>query len=355
VPERFDVVVIGGGQAGLAVSHYLARRGLRFVILEAAPRVGDSWRSRWDSLVLFSPARYSELPGVRFPGDPDRYPGKDEMGDYLDLYSRKLDLPVRLKSHVRSLSRAEGRYAASVDGTAYEAPAVIVATGGFQRPRVPGFASELAPDVVQVHSAEYKRPDQLPPGPVMVVGGAASGLQIANELADEREVYLSVGSRVPSLPDFVLGKDVFWWLDHLPLMRITIDTRPGKRMSRRPLIKGESLRKLSRRDTVERLDRAVDARGRAIVCRDGRAVEAPTVVWATGFRPDYSWIDIPAFDDTGSPIHSRGVTESPGLYFLGMRWQHSLGSSLIGWVRHDAEFIAKQAVERVRSVPEGGP
>ncbi len=349
MPEQFDVVVIGGGQAGLAAGHYLHERGLRFVILEEAPRLGDSWRSRWDSLVLFSPARYSELPGVSFPGDPDRYPGKDEMGDYLELYARELDLPVRLESHVRSLSRVDGRYVAEADGPAYEAPAVIVATGGFQRPQVPGFVRELSADVVQLHSADYKNPRQLPPGPVMVVGAAASGLQIADELANDRKVYISVGSRVPSLPDFILGKEVFWWLDHLPLTRITIDTRLGKRMSRRPLIKGDSLRKLSRRDSVERLDRAVDARGRTVVCRDGRAVEVPGVVWATGFGADYSWIDIPAFDDTGLPIHRRGVTEFPGLYFLGMRWQHNLGSSLIGWVRHDAEFIADRAGERVRS------
>jgi putative flavoprotein involved in K+ transport len=350
-----NVIVIGGGQAGLAAGHYLAKRDLRFVILEAASRVGDSWRSRWDSLVLFSPARYSSLPGLPFPGEPDRYPGKDEMGDYLELYAQELDLPVRLESRVRSLSRVDGRYVAEVEGTAYEAPAVIVAAGGFQRPQVPGLASELTPDVVQIHSAEYRRPDELPPGPVMVVGAAASGLQIADELADERKVYISVGSRVPSLPDFILGKEVFWWLDHLPLTRITIDTPLGRRMSRRPLIKGDSLRKLSRRDTVERVERAVEARGRAIVCDDGRAVEVPSVVWATGFRADYSWIDIPAFDDTGLPIHRRGVTEFPGLYFLGMRWQHNLGSSLIGWVRHDAEFIADHAAERARRFQRGAP
>jgi putative flavoprotein involved in K+ transport len=351
--ERFDAVVIGGGQAGLSTGYYLTRRGLRFVILEAAARVGDSWRTRWDSLTLFSPARYSALPDLPFPGDPDRYPGKEEMGNYLELYARELDLPVRVNSPVRSVTRTDAGYLARTAGASYEAPALVVATGGFQRPQVPGFAERLGPEVLQLHSAEYRNPEQLRAGEVLVVGAAASGLQIADELADERKVYIAVGSRVPSLPDFILGKEVFWWLDHLPLMRVTIDTPLGKRMSRRPLIKGDSLRKLSRRDTVERLDRAVDARERTVICQDGGAVEAPNVVWCTGFRVDYSWIDVPAFDDRGLPVHRRGVTESPGLYFVGLRWQHNLGSSLIGWVRQDAEFIVEHlAGERGRS--DGG-
>jgi putative flavoprotein involved in K+ transport len=306
--------------------------------------VGDSWRRRWDSLELFTVGRYSELPGMRFPGDPERFAGKDDVAGYLESYARTLQLPVRLGSSATSLRRADGRYRVTVEGGPdYEAEHVIVATGAYQRPHVPELATELDSSVVQLHSAEYSNPDQLAAGDVLVVGGANSGVQIAQELSNTRRVRLAVGTKPLRLPRRILGRSLHWWGDHLGLMRAPIGRLRGSKRSGDLLI-GTSYRQLAHRHGVELLGRAVDADGRTVICADGESVEADVVLWATGFRPDYSWIEVPVVDEHGEPVHRRGVTESPGLYFLGMHLQHSLGSSLIGFVRHDAKFI----VERVR-------
>jgi putative flavoprotein involved in K+ transport len=341
VAERTDVLVIGGGQAGLTAGYYLAERAIPYRILEAAPRVGESWRRRWDSLELFTVARYSQLPELGFPGDPERFPGKDDVADYLESYAKTLDLPVRLNTRVSSLSRTDGGYRIDAkDGSTFESRHVIVATGAYQRPHVPDVAAKLDDSVAQLHSAEYRNPDALPEGDVLVVGGANSGVQIAEELAATRRVRLAVGTKPLRLPRRILGKSLHWWGDHLGIIRAPIGRRRQGKHSGDLLI-GTSWRQLAERG-VEICGRAVDATGSRVNCADGVTFDVDVVIWATGFRPDYSWIDVPVLDERGEPIHRRGVTESPGLYFLGMHFQHSLGSSLIGFVRHDAEFIVER-------------
>ena len=338
---RHDVVIIGGGQAGLALGYHLARQGRRFVILEAASEPAAAWSARWDSLKLFTPARYDSLPGLPFPGDLDRYPGRDEVVDYLAAYARHFALPVELNSRVKAVRRHGDRYVIQLAERAYEAEQVVIATGPFQTPFVPPLAADLERDVVQFHSVEYRYPDALPEGPVLVVGGGNTGFQIAAELAATRAVHLSIGSRQMPLPQRLLGRDLFWWLEATRLMRRTVDSRIGRRMKDRDTLIGSNPRGL-RRLGVEIHGRTTAASGSEVSFADGTRGSFATVIWATGFTLDHSWIDAPVFDDDGRVQHERGVTASPGLYFLGLPWQHTRGSALLGWVKDDVEYLAAQ-------------
>jgi len=342
--ERTEVVVVGGGQAGLAAGHYLAEAGVGFVILDAAGRGGQSWRERWDSLQLFTPAAYSSLPGLPFPGDPDHYPGKDEVADYLEAYASKFGLPVRHDARVTSLEASDGGYRIATESDTLQARQVIVATGAYQRPYIPPIAEGLSEEVVQLHSAAYRNPAQLPAGNVLVVGSANSGAQIARELAASRHVYLSRGQRLPSLPHRLLGKSLHWWGDKLGLIAAPLHSLKG-RTQRGDLLVGTSPRQLARRHGVQLRPRTVAAGGTTVRFADQRTLDVTTIVWATGYRPDYSWIQILVLDERGTPRHRRGVTESPGLYFLGMHNQYSRGSSLLYWVKEDAAYIVERASE----------
>jgi putative flavoprotein involved in K+ transport len=345
--ERYDVVVIGAGQAGLAIGRELARAGRRFVILEAAA-VAAAWRERWDSLVLFTPRRYSGLPGLPFPGEPDAYPTRDEVVAYLERYASELELPVRLDSRVRSVRSAEGgRFVVELDGGSIEADAVVVATGPFQAPFVPAVAEGLGPDVFQLHSVEYRRPADVPTGRVLVVGGGNTGFQLAKELAATHDVELAVGTKQTPLPQRFLGRDLFWWLTKTGILSKTVDTRLGRRARDRDTLIGSSPRELRRRHGVAVRPRVVRAEGRTVGFADGTELEVDAVVWATGYRHDHSWIELPVFDDEGRLRHRRGVTDVPGLFFLGLSWQHTRGSALIGFVGDDAAFIAEQVAARM--------
>ena len=337
-----EVVVIGGGQAGLAIGYHLARKASDFVILEAADQPAAAWKTRWDSLKLFTPARYSSLPGLPFPGDPDSYPGRDEVASYLTEYARHFALPVELGSRVCSIRRADGCYLVELEDRTYNAAQVVVATGPFQVPFVPTAADGLADEVVQFHSTTYRTQRDVPAGPVLVVGGGNTGFQIAQELSSSHEVHLSIGSQQKPLPQRIFGRDLFWYLDRTGLIRASRDTRIGKRLEGRDTLIGSNPRILRKRYGVRLHPRAVGASGRTIRFNDDSALDLAGVIWATGFRNDHSWIEAPIFDDRNRVVHRRGVTVSPGLYFLGLTWQHTRGSALIGWVGDDAAYIADQ-------------
>jgi putative flavoprotein involved in K+ transport len=337
-----DIVVIGAGQAGLAMGFFLKRQGRRFVILDAADSVGAAWRTRWESLALFTSRRYSGLPGSPFPGDPDGDPTRDEVIAYLERYADTFQLPIELDSEVGSLDRAEDGFILGLADRSLRADQVVVATGPFQAPFTPELAERLAGDVYQTHAVGYRRPDEVPPGTVLVVGGGNTGFQIAKELAGTHEVVLSVGSRQTPLPQRLLGRDLFWWLTKAGILSVTVESRLGSRLKDRDTLIGSSPRNLQRRYRVALKGRAVDADGRTVRFADGSGVEVAAVIWATGYRPDYSWIKLPVFDEAGRLQHRRGVSDIPGLYFLGLTWQHTRGSALIGWVKNDAEFISER-------------
>jgi putative flavoprotein involved in K+ transport len=355
--ERFDVVVIGAGQAGLAVGYFLARQGRRFVILERAGAIGAAWRARWDSLILFTPRRYDALAGLPFPGDPDGYPTRDEVAAYLERYAADFALPVELDSAVRSVTANDGAFVVDLDDRRLEARQVVVATGPFQEPFVPPLADQLAAEVFQCHATAYRRPSDVPEGTVLVVGGGNTGFQIAKELADTHEVVLSVGSRQTPLPQRLLGRDLFWWLTRIGVMKATVETRLGRRLRERDTLIGSSPRQLRRRG-IELKPRAIVVSGRSVGFSDGTDVKVDGVIWATGYRLDHSWIHLPGVGPDGTIRHRRGVTEVPGLYLVGQSWQHTRGSALLGWVKDDARFIADQieAFAKAQSSPvSSGP
>jgi len=332
--------VVGGSQAGLAMAWHLARRGLRFVVLDAGPEIGHTWRSRWDSLTLFTPAQHDALPGMPFPGGPDTYPTKDPVADYLQDYAAAFNLPVRLNARVAHLSQTAEGFEIRTQDESYGARQVVVATGPFQTPFIPPAAQRLDGSVTQLHSAGYRSPQALPPGPVLVVGGGNSGFQIAEELASAgRRVDLSIATKQPRLPQRLAGKDLFWWLTRLRLMRVSTESRLGRRMSSRDFIIGSSRRRL-RAAGVRFRPGVADTQECTVRLADGTGLDVSTVVWATGYRPDYSWIDIPGVVQDGQVIHRRGVTGVSGLYFLGLTWQHTRGSALLGFVNDDAAYLA---------------
>ena len=348
----YEVVVIGAGQAGLTMGYYLAQQGRRFVILERGDSVASAWRERWQSLTLFTPRRYSALPGLPFPGDPDGYPTRDDVIEYLERYAETFELPTEFNSNVGRLSGKDGRLVLEVNGRTITADQVVVATGPFQTPFIPKLADDLDPDVWQAHSTGYQRPSDVPDETVLVVGGGNTGFQIAKELSAMRKVNLSVGTRQKPLPQRLAGRDLFWWLTKTGLIHKTVDSRLGQRLKDRDTLIGSSPRELKRRYGVELKPRAVAASGRTVRFEDGSGVEVDAAIWATGYRPDYSWIDLPIFDSDGRLRHRRGVTDVLGLCFLGLTWQHTRGSALIGWVKEDAEFIAERIEARKRGVPQ---
>lgn len=345
---QVEVVVIGAGQAGLAMGYYLAQQGRPFVILDGASRIGNSWRFRYDSLKLFTDAPYNSLPGLPFPGAPGHYPTKDEVADYLERYAETHQLPVRLNTKVLALKQAAAGYLVETEGQTYRADQVVIATGPFQRAFTPPISKGLAPEVFQIHSSQYRNPDQLPAGPVLVVGAGNSGAQMAEELSLTRKVYLSIGSKPPFRPQRILGKSLFWWLEKLGVMDLTAETWLGKKLSATDPLIGTDLPKIARQRGVEMLGRTEQAQGTSITLAGGRALPVSTIIWATGFRPDFSWVQAPVFDERGVPIHKRGVTAVPGLYFLGLRWQHTQGSALLGGVGKDAAFLAGKMAEQAK-------
>lgn len=363
VTHHFDTIIVGGAQAGLAAGYYLRGQGQNFVILDANERIGDAWRKRWDSLRLFTPARYNGLPGLAFPAAAHHTPTKDEMASYLEQYAAQFRLPVRTGVRVEALSRQGDAFvlaarSASIEPAQtlhYTAENVVVATGFYHSPRLPAFAGELDPRIMQLHSSEYRRPSQLQDGPVLVVGAANSGAEIALELAKSREVWLSgrhPGSE-PVRPGSAADRlfvPLIWFM----FSRVLSVNTPIGRKLRPKILKmgGVPLARVRPGDLQAAGVARVHARttgvrdGRPLL-EDGRALDVANVIWCTGFRPDFSWIDLPVFDDDGAPRHEQGVVQSaPGLYFVGQFFQSSLASVLVGGVGRDAAYIAGQIAAR---------
>lgn len=357
-PELYDTVVIGGGQAGLTAGYYLSRQNGSFLILDANDRVGDAWRKRWDSLRLFTPATFSGLPGLRFPAASWSFPTKDHLADYLEEYAARFGLPIRTGITVDRLSKTGDRFLVCAGERAFVATNVIVATGAHQIPRVPDFADELDPRIVQLHSSAYLNPTQLQDGSVLVVGAGNSGAEVALELS-RSHVCSIAGPKTGEIPvrhgtiPARLGFRVFRFLGHRVLR---VDTRLGRKLGPKLKAGGDPLIRTRFRDLaaagVEHVPRVVGVRDGLPELEDGRVLEVANVVWCTGFRTDFGWIDLPVFDGDGQPRHYRGVVESePGLSFLGLVFQYSLSSDVLPNRGRDARYLADHIARRRKEVP----
>ena len=359
VSEQVQVVVIGGGQAGLSVGYCLAQRGLSFVILDANARIGDAWRKRWDSLRLFTPAKYDGLLGLPFPAPPHSFPTKDEMADYLEAYAKHFALPVRTGVTVTRLWRQNDRYIVDAGDLRFEADHVVIAMASYQAPRLPDFAKTLDASIVQLHSSEYRNPDQLKPGGVLIVGAGNSGADIAIEVARNHRTWLSgrhpghvpfrIGSRVARVILPILFRFVFHRV-------LTVDTPMGRRARGKMISQGGPLIRVKPADlaaaAVERTGRVTGVRGGKPLIADGRVLDVANVIWCTGFHPGLSWVTLPTplYDADGEPRHERGIVPGePGFYFVGLHFLYSFSSTMIHGVARDAQRIADTILSRVRA------
>jgi putative flavoprotein involved in K+ transport len=347
--EPFDVVVVGAGQAGLAVGYHLAKRGVRFVVLDAGSRVGDSWRNRWDSLLLFTPARVDGLPGMRFPSSARLLPTKDAMADYLEAYAERFKIPVRSGMVVNGLDRDDGHYLLTAGGLQIRADQVVVTTGANQVPRVPPFANELDRGIAQLSAAHYRNPSDLKDGDVLVVGAGNSGAEVALEAAKNHRTWLS-GRSTGRAPAAIFSRP-FWWL---AMNLMTRNTPIGRKIISSAGGRGAPLLRITPDEIaaagIERIGRIVGVIGGMPSAEDGRVLPVTNVVWCTGFRQDFGWIHLPVFDDQGHPLHVRGVVSGPGagLYFAGLPFLYGFTSALVGGVGRDAEHVVDQVMRRAR-------
>ena len=356
--ECFETVIVGGGQAGLAVGHHLTKRGHSCVILDANDRIGDSWRKRWPSLRLYSPARAAALPGMRFPAPPHSFPSGLDMADYLEAYAREFALPVRTGAAVDGLERNGDGYVVTAGEHRFETDNVVVATGVFQHehPVTPAFAGELDPEIRQLHSADYRSPAQLQEGAALVVGAAHSGGDIAYEVARAGHRTLLSGRDTGQIPFDIEGRSarfVFPLLAFVATRILTVSTPIGRKAKGTIRAHGGPLLRVKRSDLeaagVERIfERTVGVRDGKPVLEDGRVVDVANVIWCTGFRNEYRWIRVPLpLDADGFPEQVRGaVPSSPGLYFVGMPFLHSFASMLIIGAGRDGERVAKHILSR---------
>jgi len=359
-PEHIETVIIGGGQAGLSVGYHLMRRDRQFVILDANQRVGDAWRNRWDSLRLFTPARYDGLAGIPFPAPAHSFPTKDQVADYLEAYAARFELPVRTGVRVDRLSRNGDRFVVAAGDRRFEADNVVVAMATYQVPRVPAFAPGLDPGVVQLHAGQYRNPSQLREGGVLVVGVGNSGAEIALEVAGGHPTWLAgkESGHVPfriegAAARFIFQPLLFRVVGHRVL---TVDTPIGRRMRPRLLSHAAPLVRVKPKDLaaagIERVPRVVGVRDGHPLLEDQRVLKVANVIWCTGSRPDFSWIDLPVLGES-EPLHHRGiVANEPGLYFVGLFFLYAMSSGFLPGVGRDAEHIAEHLTSRE---PTGRP
>jgi putative flavoprotein involved in K+ transport len=351
--ETFDTIVIGGGQAGLSVGYYLKKQGRPFVILDANERIGGSWRTRtWDSLRLFSPARYDGLPGWSFPASGWSYPTARETADYLEAYAARFDLPVRTGMAVTRLAKDGDRYVVDCGERRFAADYVVVATGFYGKPSVPDFASELDPRIVQMHSSDYKDPSQLNPGGVLLVGAGNSGADIGMEVSATHRTWLSGRDKgqFPLRIEHPLRRLVVPILWFVASHVLTVKTPIGRKVRPHVIKAGAPLIRVKSKDLlaagVERVAKTTGTQDGLPVLEDGRVLDVANVIWCTGFRQDFSWIDVPVFGEDSGPMHERGVASAPGLYFVGLDFLYSFTSENVGGVGRDARHIAKHIASR---------
>lgn len=342
-----DFIVIGAGQAGLAIGKKLQDKGYNFVIVDSAKEIGASWLKRWDSLKLFTPTEFNHLDGFPFPMKDGEYPDKYEVADYFRKYVEHFNLPVQLNTLVKSLEKKVDTYFLETSKGEMQAKAVVVATGPFHTPFTPKCSTKINENVLQLHSKQYLNNSQLQDGDCLVVGGGDSGFQILEEVANTgRQVYFSGPAKVQTIPQQILGKTLWWWFDKLGVLSVSKYSWIGKKLSKtmQPII-GTDVQGILKMSNVTRVERTTDANENEIIFGDKAIKGIKNIIWATGFRPNFSWIKNIQLDEDGYPKNYRGVSDMKGLYYIGLPWMYTRGSATLGGVAKDADYLIDQICE----------
>jgi putative flavoprotein involved in K+ transport len=347
--ESTDVLIIGAGQAGLAMSYYLDQTNLTFRVVDANTRIGDSWRNRYDSLTLFSSRAYSSLPGLKLPGKQSEFPHKDEIADYLENYAGIYSFPILLSTKVERLEKQNEGFIAYTSKGVFKTKQVVVATGAFHLPSIPRILGRISEDVFQIHSHDYKNPKQVPDGATLIVGGGNSGAQIAAELARKQKVMLSTGHKISFVPKKIFGRSLFWWLDILGILKVPVKSRFAKFLQDKEPIIGNDLKLFLENGKVELRDRLISFNGNVAEFINGTTAHVRNIVWATGYKLDFRWISIPdVLDNDGNVRHERGVSQINGLYFVGLPWLYRRGSAQLSGVGLDCEYISEKVIASLK-------
>ena len=337
-----DFIVVGAAQAGLAMAYHLKEQGKSFLVVDKESEVGASWLNRWDSLTLFTPSEFNNMPGMKFPAEKGHYPSKTEVAEYFKDYVEKFDIPIQLHTLVENISNYNDHFLLKTSLGELRAEKVVVATGPFHIPYTPPFSEKIDSDIFQIHSNYYKNPDQLQEGKAMVVGAGDSGFQILDEVSqNDRGVYFSGTTDVKVLPQEILGKTLWWWFTKSGFLSFSRDTWLGKKISksRQPVI-GTPVKEILERNNVEAVGKTKNAEGELIVTEKKKINDLKNIIWATGYRPNFSWIEGLELAKNGYPKHYRGVSNIDGLFFIGLPWLHTRGSATLGGIREDAKYLS---------------
>ncbi len=343
-----DFIIIGAAQAGLSIAYYLKQNQRDFLILDKEKQIGASWLNRWDSLTLFTPSEFNNLPGMECPTPTGYYPSKEDVANYFKEYARKFDFPIQLETLVEGLEKKTGYFEVKTSGETFKAKNVIVGTGPFHIPYTPGFAKNINSEIFQVHSNYYKNPSQLKPGKAMVVGAGDSGFQILDEISQtKRKVYFSGETNVKVLPQEILGKTLFWWLEKTGILGFNKDHWIGKKLSRsrQPII-GTDVKGILSRKNVKPVGKTTYAEDQVIQTEKAELTDLKNIIWATGYRPNFNWIKGLELSKNGYPKHYRGISNIKGLYFIGLPWLYTRGSATLGGIKKDAAYLADYIEEK---------
>lgn len=345
-----NYIIIGAGQSGLAIAYYLSKQNANYLIVDANSEVGAPWLKRWDSLKLFTPSEFNSLPGLEFPHKKGYYANKYEVAAYLKGYVSKFDIPVEFNHKITSLKKENGIFKLESNLKTFEAKNVIVATGPFHKPFTPHCHTKISKDVLQIHSEHYKSPDQLKEGATLVVGAGDSGVQILNEISKTNTpVYFSGNTNIVSLPQEILGKTLWWWFNKVGFLTANKYSWIGEKLSKtgQPVI-GTDVKTLFKKQNITCVGRTLDANEETIIFEKQKVNDIKNIVWATGFKPNFNWIDRIELDESMYPKNYRGVSETiDGLYFLGLPWLYTRGSATLGGVKRDAEYLNEYLFEKV--------
>ena len=337
-----DFIVIGAAQAGLSISYYLSKMGKDFLVFDKEDEIGASWLNRWDSLKLFTPSEFNNLPGMDFPAKKGHYPSKTEVAAYFKQYVQKFDIPIQLNTLIDSVSHEGDHFVVRSGDAEYLAENVIIGTGPFHIPYTPPFARKISDEIFQIHSNYYKNPKQLKPGKAMVVGAGDSGFQILDEVsAEQREVLFSGNTDVKVLPQEILGKTLWWWFTKTGFLSFSRNSWLGRKISksRQPVI-GTDVKEILESDNVEAVGKTKNAEGEMVLTEKQKVRDLKNIIWATGYRPNFGWIEGLELTKDGYPKHHRGISSIDGLYFIGLPWLHTRGSATLGGIKKDAEYLA---------------